>query len=57
MLKDIINRIKIKLSCCCKSKCSLNEEYEYYTNKPKNFLKEVDEDIEDIKNKIEFINK
>lgn len=48
MFKNIIKRIKIKFGCCCKSKCSLNELEQ---------LAEEDlKEIEDIKNKIKFIN-
>lgn len=37
MFKSLIKKIKCKLLCCCKSKCSLNEEYDYYSKKKKNF--------------------
>lgn len=38
MFKNLINRIKITF--CCRSKCSLNEEYDYYSGKEKQFKKE-----------------
>ena len=39
MFKNLINRIKI--SFCCRSKCSLNEEYDYYSGKEKQFKEET----------------
>tara|TARA_B110000046_G_C13021069_1_gene411221 strand:- start:30 stop:401 length:372 start_codon:yes stop_codon:yes gene_type:complete len=47
MIKDLINRIQ--LAFCCKSKCSLNEEHDYYTNKPKNFLNENNIDVNNMR--------